>query len=77
MFTKVLVGVDGRDGGRDAIALAHTLASQTKLTLAHVCSTGRAVGRGTALALPFEREDSEELLQAERAAAGIKAELVP
>ena len=25
MFTKVLVGVDGRDGGRDAIALAADL----------------------------------------------------
>ena len=37
MFKNVLVGVDGRAGGRDAIALASQLANPDgKLTLAHV-----------------------------------------
>ena len=37
MFKNVLVGVDGRPNGRDAIALASQLADPDgKLTLAHV-----------------------------------------
>ncbi|HTX09211.1 MAG TPA: universal stress protein [Solirubrobacteraceae bacterium] len=37
MFNRVLVGVDGRQGGRDAIALATRLTAPAgKLTLAHV-----------------------------------------
>ena len=37
MFNKVLVGVDGRQGGRDALALARQLiAGSGRLTLAHV-----------------------------------------
>jgi nucleotide-binding universal stress UspA family protein len=37
MFNQVLVGVDGGQGGRDAVALARQLtASSGKLTLAHV-----------------------------------------
>lgn len=39
MFKNVLVGVDGRAGGRDAIALACKLTNPDgKLTLAHVHS---------------------------------------
>jgi nucleotide-binding universal stress UspA family protein len=78
VFSNVLVGIDGRDGGQDAIALARQLANPDgRITLAHVYSTGRTVGRGTVLALPFEREDSQRLLEAEKAAAGIDATLVP
>jgi nucleotide-binding universal stress UspA family protein len=37
MFNRVLVGVDGAQGGRDAIALAKQLTAHTrKLTLAHI-----------------------------------------
>src|SRR5665213_1776019 len=37
MFTNVVVGVDGRDGGRDAIRLAHQLADRgARVTLVHV-----------------------------------------
>lgn len=37
MFNKVLVGVDGRSGGRDAVALGRKLTAPAgKLTLAHV-----------------------------------------
>src|SRR4029077_18348836 len=37
MFKNVVIGVDGRDGGRDAIALARVLCDPDgELTLAHV-----------------------------------------
>lgn len=37
MFSNLLIGVDGRDGGRDAIALATRIVDEGgKLTLAHV-----------------------------------------
>ena len=78
VFANVMVGVDGEQGGRDAIALARRLALPgATLTLAHVC---------TGLHSPFhtvapghvgaDREDAEELLGRERERAGIDAELV-
>ncbi len=77
MFKNVLVGVDGRPAGRDAIALAsHLVAADGKLTLAHVHSgelrPTRAVTPGLVEA---EREGSHRLLEAERAAAGVEAGL--
>src|SRR5579859_3719858 len=37
MFKDVLIGVDGRQGGRDAVALARELATpEARFTLAHV-----------------------------------------
>jgi nucleotide-binding universal stress UspA family protein len=63
MFDNVLVGVDGRQGGRDAIALAKTLASPAaRLTLAHVYGGHSAGGRLSALAMPLDLEAAEELL---------------
>ncbi len=63
MFDNVLVGVDGRQGGRDAIALAKTLGSSgAGLTLAHVYGGHSAAGRLSALAMPFELEAAEELV---------------
>ena len=78
MFENVLVGVDGRPNGRDAIALASRLTQPDgKLTLAHVHSgelrPTRAVTPG---AVREEREASEKLLEGERAAAAVEAELV-
>jgi nucleotide-binding universal stress UspA family protein len=78
MFKNVLVGVDGRPNGRDAVALAARLTDpEGKLTLAHI-HTGelhpsRAVSPGV---VREEREASEKLLEAERATAGITAELI-
>jgi len=67
MFENVLVGVDGRPNGRDAIALAGRLVDPGgRLTLAHV-------HRGE---VAEEREGSLELLERERAASGVEAELV-
>jgi nucleotide-binding universal stress UspA family protein len=78
MFKNVLVGVDGRAGGRDAIALASRLAgSDGKLTLAHVHSGDLRPSHAIAPALVAEeREGSHKLLEQERAAAEVKAELI-
>jgi nucleotide-binding universal stress UspA family protein len=67
MFKNVLVGVDGRPEGRDAIALARLLADPTaRLALALVRDGDTAE----------DIADSEELLERERSAAGLDAELV-
>jgi nucleotide-binding universal stress UspA family protein len=78
MFDNVLVGVDGRPGGRDAIALASRLIDPDgKLTLAHVHSgpmrRAHAVTPGP---LREEREASAKLLERERADSEVHAELV-
>jgi nucleotide-binding universal stress UspA family protein len=67
MFKNVLVGVDGRPNGRDAIALASHLADRDgKLTLAYVHG-----GEVTE-----ERKDSHALLEQERIEAGVEAETI-
>lgn len=67
MFKTVLVGVDGRPNGRDAIALASRLTDPDgQMTLAHVHHGEVAGGR----------EDSLALLERERSAAAVEAELV-
>lgn len=78
MFKNVLVGVDGRPNGRDAIALASHLADPVrKLTLVHIHSgplhPGHAITPGL---LEEERKASHRLLERERAAADVSAELV-
>lgn len=78
MFKNVLVGVDGRANGRDAIALASQLvARDARLTLAHVRGGGLRPFQplGPAL-LVDEAKASRELLEREGAAAGVDAELV-
>jgi nucleotide-binding universal stress UspA family protein len=67
MFKNVLVGVDGRPSGRDAIALASRLTDPDgKLTLAHV-------HRGE---LAEESNDVRKLLEQERSAAAVEAEVL-
>lgn len=78
MFDNVLVGVDGRSTGRDAIALASCLIGPDgTLTLAHVYSgpmrPTHAVPPGL---LSEEREASAKLLERERADSQVEAELV-
>jgi nucleotide-binding universal stress UspA family protein len=78
MFKNALVGVDGRPYGRDAIALASRLADpDAKLTLAHVHSGNvhplHAITPGL---VAEEREASGKLLEQERAATEVEAELV-
>ena len=73
MFDNILIGVDGRAGGRDAIALATRLAAPgASFTLAHVQSSwwGHHVGEERG----FDR--SASMLAAERKRAGIPAAIV-
>ena len=77
MFQEVLVGVDGRPGGRDAIALARQLAApDTLITLAHVYAEDMLLGRGGSLAVVAEHARAEVLLERERDWASLDAELV-
>jgi len=75
MFKNVLVGVDGRANGRDAIALAARLADpEANLTLAHVYAGAPDPARALAPGLlKDERLASDELLERERAATGVSA----
>lgn len=81
-FSNTIAGVDGLQGGRDAIALARTLAAPgARITLAQVCSAPLvrpnrggegAAGGGT----PSEKaEESRQLLERERDEAELEAEL--
>lgn len=75
MFDNVLIGVDGRQGGRDAVALARELAApDAKFTLAHVFDM--LPGRGAVQALPIQRSESQQLLERERELANVDAQLV-
>ena len=68
-FPTILVGVDGREGGRDAIALARVLAGpESRMVLGHVWTYGT-------LGLEERTHESQELLERERAAAEVDASL--
>jgi nucleotide-binding universal stress UspA family protein len=76
MFMNVIVGVDGRQGGRDAIALAALLAAPgAAITLAHLYGEGRKLGRGSGQYVSPEQIAAGEMLARERDAAGIDADL--
>ncbi len=76
MFRQVLVGVDERTGGRDAIALAkHLVAEDGELMLAHVQSEAPPRGSGEVLDAA-EGEPSRDLLEKARMEAGVRASLV-
>jgi nucleotide-binding universal stress UspA family protein len=66
MFKDVLVGVDGRPNGRDAIALARLLMDpDAQLTLAHAHGDGQGAS-----------EEADRLLEQERAGAEVQASLL-
>ena len=78
MYKHVIVGVDGKEGGREAIALAELLRAQdAELTLAYVCRgepvTWRGLGAGYEV---FERERGREVLETAREEAGVDAQLL-
>lgn len=79
MYTNLIIGVDGRRGGRDAAALAGVLAgAAARLHLAHV-ETSPHNGRGSEDDLHLELADAElrpALLNTERELAGGVAPLV-
>jgi nucleotide-binding universal stress UspA family protein len=78
MFGNVIVGVDGSPTGRDAIRLGVALCERNaRLTLAHVYGGVPTHGRPTQVApADAARTDAEHLLESERQAAAVTAELV-
>jgi nucleotide-binding universal stress UspA family protein len=78
MFTNVIAGVDGSPGGRDAITLALELAAPgARLTLAHIYGGVPIPGRATHAGAQEEaRESALALLERQRDATGVDAELV-
>jgi nucleotide-binding universal stress UspA family protein len=76
MFKKVLVGVDGHDGGRDAIALAQDLGGpHARYVFANVVS-GLIAGRAGAFWLATNTRCAQTLLDDERDHAGIAARTI-
>ena len=77
MFKQIVVGVDGRAGGRDAIALAKLLvAAGGELTLAHVVPGDAHASRGASAAYEApEAERAEALLETMREETGVEAHL--
>ncbi len=74
MFGNVVIGIDGRQGGRDAIELARQLAApEAAATLAHVYDV--PLGPGAARSLRAEHDAARELLERERGLAAIDAQL--
>ncbi len=70
MFINVLVGVDGRQGGRDAIALAQQLAGPgARITLAHVDPNETTNGAD-------QHSDAHAMLSSARAGADVDAKLL-
>jgi nucleotide-binding universal stress UspA family protein len=73
VFEKVLVGVDGRSNGRDAIALARQLVdADGELTFAHI--HGSELMPSPSMGIE-QREQSQRLLERERSLAGCTARL--
>lgn len=77
MFKHVIVGVDGHEGGRDAIALAKRLCAEGgELTLSYIYHGDVHIWRGSSP--PYEASEEErgrELLEQARADAGLEARL--
>jgi nucleotide-binding universal stress UspA family protein len=78
MFKNVLVGVDGRQGGRDAIALASRLiGADGRLTLAYAHPGRlRPIHAVTPGMIEEERKDAVALLEREREVAKVPSQLL-
>jgi nucleotide-binding universal stress UspA family protein len=75
MFRHVIVGVDGGATGRDAVAVAKLLVGpDTRLVLVHVHELTPVRGASGAYGVA-ENAEALRLLEAERAATGVDAEL--
>jgi len=78
MFENVLIGVDGRPGGRDALALARQLAGAgAKLTAVHAYESPLAtprIGRPSEAAVRERRASSQALLERELRESGLDAQ---
>lgn len=77
MLQRVVVGVDGSDGGRDAVELARQLLSPTgRVILANVYSDAGTAGLGGRLAVATERDRAHALLDRCRQDSSRAAETV-
>jgi nucleotide-binding universal stress UspA family protein len=73
MFDKVIIGVDGREGGHDAVELGRRLAADhAAITFAHIYGMPTA-NRVSASALLHEREAAKRLLSEEVRRTGLVA----
>ena len=71
MFKSVVVGIDGRSGGRDALALARTLAPEAQLVCAFAYPYDQMPTRGSSPAYATALEEqAEPLLRDECGEAG-------
>ena len=76
MFREVIVGIDGGATGRDAAALALALAGpRTRVVLANIHVLTPVRGASGAYG-PAETQESRQLLERERQALGVDAELL-
>ena len=77
MFENVLIGVDGQEGGRDAIALARLLAPPgATLALGHVTDAwARTLHSVVPGRTERDRRYAERLLEDERSASGLHAQI--
>jgi len=78
MFKNVIVGVDARQGGRDAIALAKQLVAQDgELAFAYVYRSDRMPVRGSSGAFEAsERQRGLDLLSTARVESNVQAKLL-
>jgi nucleotide-binding universal stress UspA family protein len=78
MFKTVIIGVDGRPGGLDAIALArHLIAKDASVSLAYVYQDDSVPFRGdSGVFQATERERAHAVLETQRREAGIEAGLL-
>jgi len=78
MFNTVIVGIDGKPGGRDALALArHLSGPDASLSLAYVYQGDAVPARGSSGAFEVtERDRGHALLETARREAGIEAGLL-
>ena len=68
MFDNLVIGVDGHEGGREAVRLAKQLASaEARVTLAHIYGDSYTL-RASRIPLAVQHEDSSALLDREREA---------
>jgi nucleotide-binding universal stress UspA family protein len=76
VFDNVVIGVDGRSGGRAAVALAGQLAAPgARVTFAHVYVSGGIADRGGGLVVLLERQAAERVIAEQRAASSLDSEL--
>lgn len=78
MFKKAIVGIDGREGGQDALMLARLLLDpEGELVLAHIYPLDPVAWRGGSAAFELaEREEAGTLLRKAREDFGVSAQLV-